>query len=145
MTGRFLRDETGAVLVVVLAFVVLAVPLVTGALGLVSTLSIDSGEKTRNIKSTYATMGGLEHATYRLVYEDGYAESLPLGIPTNYGITINGIDVTVALIKTNEPRLRTPFLRGSPTGPFVSTSRCTPPRCPRTPSPPTPTRPSSAT
>ncbi|MBF8268042.1 MAG: hypothetical protein HW388_1550 [Dehalococcoidia bacterium] len=103
MIRRLLRDEKGAALIIVLAFIALAVPLVTGALGLASTLSIDSRIKTRAMKSTYATIGGLEHLVYRLVYEDGYAETLPLGQATNYVITINGIDVTITVTKTNEP------------------------------------------
>ena len=103
MIGRLLRGEEGVALILVLAFVALAVPLVSSALGLASTLSIDSRVKTGRMYSQYATMGGVEHAIYRLVYEDGYAEALPLGQATNYIITLNGIDMTVTVTKTNEP------------------------------------------
>ncbi len=103
MIRRLLHGEEGVAMIVVLAFMALAVPLITAYLGLASTLSIDSRLKTDRMKSQYATMGGVEHVTYRLVYEDGYAEGLPLGQAVNYIITLNGIDVTVAVTKTNEP------------------------------------------
>jgi hypothetical protein len=70
-------------MVMVLAMMALSTPLVTGALGLASTLAIDSRVKSQRVMSQYATMGGVEHAIYRLTYEEGYAESLPLGVPSS--------------------------------------------------------------
>ena len=44
---RPLAGEGGAALLITVAFMALAVPLITGALGLASTLSIDSRVKAR--------------------------------------------------------------------------------------------------
>ena len=103
MIRRLLHGEEGIAMIMVLAFMALAVPLITAYLGLASTLSIDSRLKTDRMKSQYATMGGVEHVAYRLVYENGYADGLPLGQAVNYIITLNEIDVTVTVTKTNEP------------------------------------------
>ena len=103
MIRRLLHGEEGVAMIMVLAFMVLAVPLITAYLGLASTLSIDSRLKTGRMMSQYATMGGVEHLVYRLVYEDGYAEGLPLGQAVSYIITLNGIDVTITVTMTNEP------------------------------------------
>jgi len=101
---RKLRDgQEGGALVMLVAFMALAVPLVVAALQLSSTLAIDSRVKTHLMKSQYSSMSGVDHLLYRLVYEDGYAESLPLGTPVNYILTLNGIDVTVTVVKTAEP------------------------------------------
>ncbi len=103
MIRRLWQHQDGATMVIVLAFMLVAVPLTTASLALASTLSIDSRVKTASLKSTYATIGGVEDAQYRLVYEAGYADSLPLGQPTNYTINLNGIDVTVTVVKTATP------------------------------------------
>ena len=95
--------EKGATLILVLAFMALAIPLTTATLGLASTLSIDSRLKTARMKSHYNTMGAAEHAMYRLQYEAGYVESLPLGQPASYTIVLNGANVSVMVTKTNEP------------------------------------------
>ena len=95
--------EKGASLIIVLAFMALAVPLVTATLGLASTVSIDSRLKTARMKSHYNTIGAAEHAMYRLLYEAGYVNSLPLNQPVSYTIALNGTDVEVTVTKTNEP------------------------------------------
>ncbi|MBI2916720.1 MAG: isopeptide-forming domain-containing fimbrial protein [Chloroflexi bacterium] len=103
MTRRCSRREQGSSLVLVLAFMALAVPLVTAALGLASTLSVDSGIKTRILKSQYSALGGAEHAVYRLIYETGYADSLTVGYPDSYSITLNGTPVIITVEKFSTP------------------------------------------
>lgn len=103
MIHRLLQRQEGQALIMLLAFMALAVPLVTGALGYASTLALDSRAKTGVLKSSYSSMGGIQHLTYRLVYEDGWAESLPLGLAVNYTIVLNGINVIVTVTKLQDP------------------------------------------
>ena len=98
-----LRRQDGVGLVMVLAFMGLTVPLVTAALGLATTLSIDSRVKTGILKSQYSVLAGTQYALYRLIYEDGYIEGLQTGVVDSFSITINGTDVTVAVLNTSEP------------------------------------------
>ncbi len=87
----------------VLAFMALAVPLIVAALGLASTLSIDSGIKTRLAKGQYSAMAGTQHALYRLEYEAGYADGLNVGVPTSYDITMNEKLVSITVEKFSSP------------------------------------------
>ena len=95
--------QRGAIMVMVLAFIALAVPLVTGALGLASTLSIDSGVKTSLAKSQYSVIAGNQHAVYRVVYESGYAAGLQEGVEDNYVVDINGEQISVSVLKLSDP------------------------------------------
>ncbi|MBI4339818.1 MAG: DUF11 domain-containing protein [Chloroflexi bacterium] len=103
MIRRLARSQAGMAMIMLLGFMVLAVPLVTVALQYASTLSMDSRVKTRLVKSSYATLGGNQYALYRLQYEAGYADSLPLGIPVSSVITLNDIPVTVTVTKESNP------------------------------------------
>jgi hypothetical protein len=51
------RQQGGVALAMVLGFIVLAVPLVTSALSLASTLSIDSRVKTNVMRCHYSALG----------------------------------------------------------------------------------------
>ena len=86
----------------VLAFMALAIPLVTSSLGLASTLSIDSRVKTGITLSHYAAIAGGQHGTYRVLYESGYQESLQPDVPDEYTVNINGRDVTVTVLKLDD-------------------------------------------
>ena len=104
MTSKLVTSEKGAAaLMMLLAFMVMAVPLVTAALSFASTLSIDSRNKTLRLKSQYSSMSGTQHLMYRLEHEAGYADGLPLEVPQSYDVVINGKTVTVTVTKTNEP------------------------------------------
>ena len=52
-----LRGERGQAITIALAFMVFAVPTITSALLLASTLSLDSGLKTRKLKSQFSAFG----------------------------------------------------------------------------------------
>ncbi len=103
MIRRLLHGEEGVAIIMALAFMVLAVPLVISALGLASTLSIDSRVKTGILKSQYSGVAGAEHALHRLLYEDGYAQDLETGVSDEYTITLNGEDVDISVLKLGEP------------------------------------------
>ena len=102
---RKLRDgqEGALALTMLLAFMALAVPLVTSALQLSSTLSSGSRLTTNIVKSQYCAMAGDQYAVYRLAYETGFAEALPIGTPVNFQMTCAGQNVTVTVQKTTEP------------------------------------------
>ncbi|MBI2867042.1 MAG: DUF11 domain-containing protein [Chloroflexi bacterium] len=99
MIRALAHGQRGVSLVIVLAFMALSAPLITGALGLASTLSVDSRIKTTIVKSQYATMGGVQHAIHRLTNEAGYLSSLTAGVPSTYTLTLGGEDVDITVEK----------------------------------------------
>ena len=98
---RPLAGEGGAALLMTVAFMALAIPLITGALGLASTLSIDSRVKTRILKSQYAAIGGSQHALYRLLNEPDIIQKIATA--DSYTLTIDGNPVTVTILKRSSP------------------------------------------
>lgn len=86
-------------MMLVLAFMALAVPLVTVSLSLSSTLNIDSQNKTKDLKSEYSVLAGSQYALHRLVHEPGFIASLQPGVPALYPLTFNGKDLTVTVLK----------------------------------------------
>ena len=94
-----LGDQRGVALVVVLAFLVLVVPATTAALSFAATVSTDSKARTQSTLGHYSTIGGAEHALYRIVHVPGYVDSLALDIPDTYTVTLNGRTVSVAVTK----------------------------------------------
>jgi len=99
---RLRHRQQGSALIMLLAFMALAIPLVTSSLGLASSLSIDSRVKTGITKSQYAAIAGGQHGTYRVLHESGYQESLQPGVPDEYTVNINGRDVTVTVVKLDD-------------------------------------------
>ncbi|MEE8157811.1 MAG: hypothetical protein V3T78_00375, partial [Dehalococcoidia bacterium] len=102
MIRRVRHRQRGNATIMVLAFMALAIPLVTSSLGLASTLSIDSRVKTGITLSQYAAIAGGQHGTYRVLYESGYLESLQPDVPDEYTVNINGRDVTVTVVKLDD-------------------------------------------
>ena len=88
MTGTPHRREYGQAMILVLAFMVLSVPLITSALSLASTLSIDSRSKTRILKSHYTTLGAEQYALYVLLEQEAAFTS---------STTLNGTTVTTTV------------------------------------------------
>jgi len=80
MIRRILRREEGVTIIMVLAFMALAVPVVTAALGLASTLSIDSRVKGDIAKDQFSAIGANELAIQRLT-EDNLPGPDGNGIP----------------------------------------------------------------
>lgn len=105
MIARLWRGQEGSGLILLLAFMMLAVPLVTASLGLASTLSIDSRVKTAILKGQYSSLGGYEHALYRLVHppNNGYVQSFHAGDIDTYLLTVNGSQTTVSISALSEP------------------------------------------
>ncbi len=103
-SGGSRGSERGAALVMVLAFMALSIPLITGALRVATTMNVDSRVKEDIATSHYTAVGGSEYAEYRLAYEPGYSESLQAGVPDTFAISVNGdlVDVTV-LNTSNHP------------------------------------------
>ena len=102
MIARLWRGQEGSGLILLLAFMVLAVPIVTASLGLASTLSVDSRVKTGILKGQYSSLGGYEHGLYRLIHppNNGYMMSLTTD---TYSLIINGKVTEVTLIKLSQP------------------------------------------
>ena len=89
-------------MLIVLSFMALSVPMVTGMLSFAGTLSKDSQTKTRILHSQYASQGCTQHATYRLNNEANYADNMVIGTPDVYAfdsctITVTKISVVVSI------------------------------------------------
>lgn len=99
MMRRFLQREHGVGMVLVLALMALAIPIITAALGLASALSIDSRVRTDIAKSQYTDLGVPDIAGDILINNPGL---LPLGPSGDeFTITINDEPVTVTVMPAN--------------------------------------------
>lgn len=85
---RLIADDRGVAMLMVIAFMGLAVPLITGALTLAGTLSKDSAVKTEMLKRQYCALGGDEFGKYAI------SEGLPDGA---YPVPCSGQVATVTL------------------------------------------------
>ena len=90
-------------MIFVLAVMAVAVPMITAVLGLATTLSIDSRIKNEITHSQYCTLGGSEHALYRLLYDSDYIEGLISGVEDSYTINCNGESLDISLVKFSDP------------------------------------------
>ena len=86
--------QEGQALVIVLALMVLAVPMITGALSLATSVTIDSQVKTRILKGHYSGLGSHEQALHQLVAGGG---------ATTTSITLNGTTITTTVDKLASP------------------------------------------
>ena len=86
--NNLLSRQDGLAMIMVIGFMGIAVPLITAALSLSGTPSIDSALKTRILKNQYSALGANQYAEY-IVGQD-----LP---PGNYNISLNGSQVNVNL------------------------------------------------
>ena len=98
-SGLWLRlaSQRGQALVLVMGFMVLSLPLVTGALGFAGTALIDSRVKTDLLKSQYASLGGQELALQILT-----STSTPATTTTGT-IEINGRTITYTIRRVDPP------------------------------------------
>ena len=99
---RLSRNQEGVALVMVLGFMALAVPMITGALALAGSLSNDSYVKNKIAKKLYTELGCRQYAISHLLHQAGYAAGLTVGVPDALPpITLNGIECTVTVTKGN--------------------------------------------
>ena len=81
--------ERGQAIIIVLAFMVLAVPMVTSALALATTLTLDARSKTRLLKNQYSALGAQQFALHLLT-----STTTPQGTTT---IELNGETITTSI------------------------------------------------
>ncbi len=98
---RLLAREQGQALTLALAFMVLAVPLITSSLSLASTLSVDSGSKTRALKAQYSVLGAQQYARHVSL-----TQSTP---PTTTTMVLNDTTVTTTIVRLLFPPRDFPF------------------------------------
>ena len=94
MIGKLLRRQEGQALLLALAFMVLAVPLITSALALAGTLSTDSANKTHALKAQYAAFGAQQYSLHSLIRQLFATTTL---------VYINGVPATTTVAKLIEP------------------------------------------
>ena len=84
----------------VAAFMALSLPLLAASLGLATALSRDSQVRQDISKDHYSTIGGTQHALFRLLHEPGYYDGLLNGLEDSYTITLGGVDVGVSVVRS---------------------------------------------
>jgi uncharacterized repeat protein (TIGR01451 family) len=103
MIKTLTRREDGIAMILVLIIMALAIPVVGAGLGLAGTLSVDSRVKTQIVSDQYCSIGGGEHALYRLLHDQDYIQSLLDGIQGTYTIVCNGKEIQVGITKFGNP------------------------------------------
>ena len=76
----------GIAIIMLVGFIGLAVPIVTGAVVLTGTLSRASRVYDDRLERQYCNEGAVEHAIWRIKYEPGFAGSLTEEVPFNYSL-----------------------------------------------------------
>ena len=94
MIRRSPAGQEGQALVLVLALMVLSIPMITGALGLASTLLLDAQSKMRILRSQYAGFGAEQAALFNLLATPGSSTTTQ---------EINGVIVTTTVVKLTSP------------------------------------------
>lgn len=104
MFNRLIRKEDGVTMVLALAFMAISVPIITAALGLASTLTVDSTVKSQIARDQFSQIGADELGIHQILNppDEGYLETLWLdgngdGLPDGDTIVtvINGDDTTI--------------------------------------------------
>ena len=86
-----LRDQKGVAMIMVIAFMPLSVPMITGALAFSGTLSSDSTVKTEILKRQYSALGGDQFGGY--LAEKGYlCGDYPIDLNDD-PVNVNGCDL----------------------------------------------------
>ena len=88
-------------MLVAIAFMALAIPILTASLSLAGTVSKDSRVKTTILQGQYGAQGCTQYATYRLYKEPGYLNGLVLGVPDVY--SFNGCTINVTKVSEAQP------------------------------------------
>ena len=97
---RFLRQEAGAVLLLVLAFIGLAVPLTIGAIQIAGELNLLSRVYDKLLRSRYTASAGAEMAFWTVTDDPSFDDGLtPVDPCTEFVITIGGEAVTVTVCR----------------------------------------------
>ena len=104
---RLLGQQSGQALALVMAFMVLAVPLITSALAVASTLSVDSQVKTRILKSQYTLLACEQWAAHIL-------RDVQTAFTTS--TVFNGRTCTATATKTSPPAGSAPIPPGAESG-----------------------------
>ncbi len=80
---NFLNRQDGVAMLMVIAFMALSIPLITGSLAFASTLSRDSTVKTEILKRQYAALGGAQLGDYLAGGEEGCTAFVLNDVPVN--------------------------------------------------------------
>ena len=93
---ELLHRQEGVAMLIVLGFMALSVPMITGLLSLAGTISKDSQTKTAILQGQYSAQGCTQQAAYRI--NSGDFDSLNVGESSNYNFDGCTIAVTKASV-----------------------------------------------
>ncbi len=98
---RLVHAQRGGVAVIMLlAFIVLAVPLATAALGTAAQLSRNSGVYERRLTGQYNAASGVEVAIYDALYGPEFDDLSPSDPTKDIQVEVNGENVPVTVTKS---------------------------------------------
>ena len=103
LISKVWRRQRGIGMMMVLAFMALSVPLVTGALSLSTSLSKDSEVKTRILKDQYAANGCTQYAYYKVSNETEFSYDITLG--DSVELLFGGCTITITKVSEDEPMI----------------------------------------
>lgn len=105
---HLIQSESGNAMIVVLGFMALTIPVVTGALAFSATASNTARVAGANTASSFTASAAAEYAVYKLVHTAGFKETLVGGVPYNEILPINGEDAIISWTKRAIPGATTP-------------------------------------
>ena len=96
MWRRLLQERGGVAILMVLGFMALGVPIITGALGYANVLATDSTVKTDIVRRHYCELGFIEYVRYLALDSERWETWMdPDGINGSGTVTIDGCDDTL--------------------------------------------------
>lgn len=93
LRNKLWRRQEGVAMLMVLGFMAISIPIVTGYLAFTGTLSKDSAVKTKILTSQYASKGCSQYAAWRLNNDQAYVDALVEG--DNPPFNFEGCTITV--------------------------------------------------
>jgi uncharacterized repeat protein (TIGR01451 family) len=105
---RLISSERGNAMIVVLGFMALTLPVVTGALAFAATASNSARVARADTASSFTLAGAGDYAVFKLLHVAGFKESLTAGVPYAELLPINGEDAVVSWTKRAGPGATTP-------------------------------------
>ncbi len=106
--SRLVKNESGNAMIVVLGFMALTIPVVTGALAFSATAANSARVASADTASSFTAAGAADYAVYKLAHTAGFKETLVGGVPYNEILPINGEDAVISWTKRAVPGATTP-------------------------------------
>jgi uncharacterized repeat protein (TIGR01451 family) len=106
--ARLIKGERGNAMILVLGFMALTIPVVTGALAFSATASNSARVASADTASSFTAAAASDYAVFKLAHVAGFKETLADGTPYNEVLPINGEDAVISWTRRLGPGATTP-------------------------------------